>query len=242
MFKQRLYDELDAFIDETEIDLRQNEQLKKQLQLTTEDLRFADYIIKHVASARNSKQNTPVLLSVKKTSSFSTFDSSSSGNDLSIDSSTLSSGWEGSDDWIRLNFKCYLYSLLASMVKEDLCTELKCEIESIVNMLNFENNFSSSSSTMSLENEVIDIDDYIEKSSRVLRQDKDSPRNSDNSLNDSQSKKKKSRKNSASSSFESSITSMQVRISKKKFFFGIFLLKFFIIKKIFFSQFLIVKV
>lgn len=39
LFKQRLYDDLDAFIDEADIDFKNNEVLKKQLQLTTADLR-----------------------------------------------------------------------------------------------------------------------------------------------------------------------------------------------------------
>ena len=210
LFKQRLYDELDAFIDETDIDLRQNDQLKKQLQLTTADLRFADYIIKHVNASRTTKQNTPVLLSIKKTSSFNNFDN----GQINLDSSTTTSSWEGSDDWIRLNFKCYLYSLLLSMVKDDLCTDLKYEIESIVNMLNFENNYSSSSSTLSLENEVVDIDEYIEKGNKPINGEKqDSPRNSHNSLNGSQksAKKKKSRKNS-NSSFTASISSLQAYV------------------------------
>lgn len=40
LFKQRLYDDLDAFVDETDVDLKGNEVLKKQLQLTTADLRL----------------------------------------------------------------------------------------------------------------------------------------------------------------------------------------------------------
>jgi hypothetical protein len=52
--------------------MKQNDTLKKQLQLTTADLRFADYIIKHVNANRNliqkTSNNTPTLISVKKTS------------------------------------------------------------------------------------------------------------------------------------------------------------------------------
>lgn len=75
LFKQRLYDDLDAFIDELDIDLRGNETLKKQLQLTTADLRFIDFITKNVQAARNDKHSqqqsnqantTPTLLSFKK--------------------------------------------------------------------------------------------------------------------------------------------------------------------------------
>ena len=72
LFKQRLYDDIDVFVDETSIDMKQNEQLKRQLQLTTADLRFADYLIKNVNANRSmqpkSSHNTPTLLSVKKTS------------------------------------------------------------------------------------------------------------------------------------------------------------------------------
>jgi hypothetical protein len=39
LFKQRLYDDIDAFVDEVDVDLKANEALKKQLQLSTADLR-----------------------------------------------------------------------------------------------------------------------------------------------------------------------------------------------------------
>ena len=80
LFKQRLYEELDAFIEESDVDLRNNEVLKKQLQLTTADIRFADYIIKNVnanraaSSLQDKNQNTPTLLSFKKTSSITSID------------------------------------------------------------------------------------------------------------------------------------------------------------------------
>ncbi|CAF0935451.1 unnamed protein product [Brachionus calyciflorus] len=157
LFKQRLYDDLDAFIDDCEIDLKNNESLKKLLQLTTADLRFTDYLIKNVNSAKSLGEklnNTPTLLSFKKTSSFSNFDP----KDVN-DTSSQSSTWEGSDDWIRLNFKWYLYSLLGCIVKEDNCTWIKNDLENI--LVNINNDLSSSSS--SLDNEVVDIDDYIEK-------------------------------------------------------------------------------
>ena len=137
LFKQRLYDELDAFVDETDIDLKQNEQLKKQLQLTTADIRFADYILKNVNASRSKEQvrisssehiqavaknggTTPTLLSFKKTTQVShdqsetstkmgaTSSKSSKQEQLSASVDDLtSSSWEGSDDWIRLNFKWY---------------------------------------------------------------------------------------------------------------------------------------
>ena len=176
LFKQRLYEELDAFIDETEVDLKQNDQLKKQLQLTTADIRFVDYIIKNVNATRIKEQvrvvnandaaaaNTPTLLSFRKTvpaeSNTTNQNLSSSIDDLT------SSSWEGSDDWIRLNFKWYLYSMIGSMLKEDICNQIKLELDTILMHLNSNdaiNDTSSSSSTISLSNEVIDIDDYIEK-------------------------------------------------------------------------------
>lgn len=40
LFKQRLYDDIDAFVDEVDVDLKANETLKKQLQLSTADLRY----------------------------------------------------------------------------------------------------------------------------------------------------------------------------------------------------------
>ena len=83
-----------------------------------------------------------------------------------------SSNWEGSDEWIRLNFKWYFYTLLGSMLKEDLCNELRCEADNLINNLQAgetapaHTNFSSSSSsTTSLANEVVDIDEYIERAS-----------------------------------------------------------------------------
>ena len=45
LFRQRMYNELDALVDETDIDMKNNDELRKQLQLTTADLRFVDYIV-----------------------------------------------------------------------------------------------------------------------------------------------------------------------------------------------------
>lgn len=192
LFKQRLYDDIDVFVDEATIDLKQNDTLKKQLQLTTADLRFADYLIKNVNSNRSLQQkaygnshNTPTLLSVKKTgtnSSFSDVDENSMNN-----SSTLSSSnWEGSDEWIRLNFKWYFYSMLGSLVKEEIHMELRQEADVLVAQLtelemsnltqqNKEVGVgSSSSSSASLANEVVDIDEYIERASVVRSSTKSS--------------------------------------------------------------------
>lgn len=102
LFKQRLYDDIDVFVDETTIDLKQNEVLKKQLQLSTADLRFADYLLKHVNASRSSQQkamsnqsssNTPTLLSVKKTSN--SFSSEADDASMANPSLLSSSNWEG---------------------------------------------------------------------------------------------------------------------------------------------------
>ncbi len=175
LFKQRLYDDIDVFIDETTIDMKQNDSLKKQLQLTTADLRFADYIIKHVNN--NTNQNNKSV-NKSKTSSSIHNDNNNNNNNNSLNDTIF----EGSDDWIRLNFKLYLYNLFASIVKEDLCNEIRNELEMEIIKLNNEETssspvHSSNSSTLSLSNNnnnnnnikmknnnhVIDIDDYIDK-------------------------------------------------------------------------------
>ena len=57
--------------------------------------------------------------------------------------------------------------MLGSMIKEEICTQIKSELDTILIHLSSSelatNDTSSSSSTISLSNEVIDIDDYIEK-------------------------------------------------------------------------------
>lgn len=88
--------------------------------------------------------------------------------------------FEGSDDWIRLNFKWYLYTMLASIVREEACARLKLELENLI-FSSAAASFSSSSSSAassashsggdnsssagstSLENEVVNIDDYIDR-------------------------------------------------------------------------------
>jgi hypothetical protein len=66
--------------------MKQSDSLKKQLQLTTADLRFADYIIKHV--------NNNINPSRSKTKS-------DPNNNSSLLNDTV---FEGSDDWIRSTF------------------------------------------------------------------------------------------------------------------------------------------
>ena len=55
--------------------------------------------------------------------------------------------------------------MLGSMLKEEICNQIKCELDAILTHLSNEpaNETSSCSSTASLSNEVIDIDEYIEK-------------------------------------------------------------------------------
>lgn len=183
LFKQRLYDDLDAFIDETDVDFRGNETLKKQLQLTTADLRFTDYIIKNVQTMRDkiqSGQSAAKLVSFKKTSSMNTFNPNSSTADGSFSAAddelvaqSAAMDFEGSDDWIRLNFKWYLYTMLASIVKEDLCARLKYDLEcmlfswagatSSASDTSQSGGDNSSAGSASLDNEVVNIDDYIER-------------------------------------------------------------------------------
>jgi len=57
------------------------------LSLSTEDLRFADYLVKTVVS-----------------------DGDTVGEDIFLDGT----GWEGSDEWIRYQFKVYLLHMLRS--------------------------------------------------------------------------------------------------------------------------------
>jgi hypothetical protein len=211
LFKQRLYDDVDAFVDELDIDLRGNESLKKQLQLTTADLRFIDFIVKNVNLARNGDKqanNAPTLLSFKKIISTNNLDQAagvagptggnvmpamvvanesatgSVGNSQNINQVT--SNWEGSDDWIRLNFKWYMYSLLGCVIREDLSNAIRAELEAILfsseltatlSSSSGESNSSRNSSTLSINeknvtnvaaatsvvNEVVNIDDYIDR-------------------------------------------------------------------------------
>ncbi len=231
LFKQRLYEELDAFIDETEVDLKQNDQLKKQLQLTTADIRFVDYIIKNVNATRLKEQvrvntsdanNTPTLLSFKKTLP-NEVNQSNQNMSGSIDDLT-SSSWEGSDDWIRLNFKWYLYSMIGSMIKEDICNQIKLELDSILmHLSNNEtvNDTSSSSSTISLSNEVIDIDDYIEKvnqNSNPNASDPDlvsSPNNHETIMEDSQRNGSHKKTNGRRKNSSGSLTSIASNYSSQ---------------------------
>lgn len=122
LFKQRLTSEIDVIIDEQQIEIK-NEQLKKDLQLTTADLRFADYIVKHVLIYQQNKQQTNNQSNNNINAIEEDFNISITNDDNNSDANStqnLSSNWEGSDEWVRLNFKLYLYSLLATIIKSKL--------------------------------------------------------------------------------------------------------------------------
>ena len=71
-------------------------ELKRALQLTTEDLRFVDNLIRHVTMSPSS--------SVTSSTSGGENDLSTKKHDVFLDS-TL---WEGGDEWIRAQFRFYL--------------------------------------------------------------------------------------------------------------------------------------
>jgi len=75
-------------IEKDKIDILEPE-LKKALQLTTEDLRFIDFIIKQV--------------------------SIENGSDIFLDGV----GWEGGDEWIRAQFRMYILCLLRTVLNSD---------------------------------------------------------------------------------------------------------------------------
>jgi hypothetical protein len=105
------------------------------------------------------------------------------------------------------------------MVKEDICNQVKNELESVLTTINAEVNTSSCSSTNSLNNEVIDIDDYIEKVNSPAAKSDDSMAStnmSDNAngsyLGETKTNKKhdkQNRKSSTSSSSTSTLSNAQ---------------------------------
>lgn len=80
-------------IEEGKVEI-ENVELKKQLHLTTEDLRFADYLVRHVVQPEKE--------------------------DVFLDGV----GWEGGDEWIRAQFKAYLLSLLRTSLQSEGNPEL----------------------------------------------------------------------------------------------------------------------
>lgn len=102
LFKQRLINNLDVIVDDAQIDIR-NGELKKILHLTTADLRFADYLVKNVAEYRQSGRKIN--------------DENNNSSDSNSNNDDINTIWEGSDEFLRANFKLYLYSLLGVIVK-----------------------------------------------------------------------------------------------------------------------------
>ncbi|GAB1603474.1 late secretory pathway protein AVL9 homolog, partial [Argonauta hians] len=87
LFKQRKHlTDVVVEVNDGRIDFHDNE-LKKQLNLTTADLRFADFLVKVVTENKT----------------------------LFLDGTE----WEGGDEWVRLQFKEYILSLLASTLGGD---------------------------------------------------------------------------------------------------------------------------
>ncbi|XP_025425138.1 late secretory pathway protein AVL9 homolog [Sipha flava] len=80
-------------IDEGKVEI-ENIELKRHLHLSTEDLRFADYLVRHVVQPEKE--------------------------DVFLDGV----GWEGGDEWIRAQFKAYLLSLLRTSLLSEGAPEL----------------------------------------------------------------------------------------------------------------------
>jgi len=87
LFKQKksLFDVI-VEVDGAKIEINDPE-LKKCLNLSTEDLRFADYLVKSSLESSNLPKANNLNQSDKR-------------------------GWEGCDEWLRYNFKVYLLHLL----------------------------------------------------------------------------------------------------------------------------------
>ena len=74
----------------------QDPELKKALNLTTEDLRFAENLVQHVCDDHeNQKSDEP---------------------DLFLDGI----GWEGGDEWVRAQFRFYIVSLLRTVINREV--------------------------------------------------------------------------------------------------------------------------
>ncbi len=143
LFKQRLQSDLDALIEHNQITIL-NSGLKKMLQLTTADLRFADYVAKNVNAHHANKVYGP-----------------SNFQDKTNESTAI---WEGSDEWIRLNFKWYLYTLLASIEKSNIARKQHgSSSTSNSSTTVLDSNTTDSYSVQSLDNDGSDdahIDDF----------------------------------------------------------------------------------
>jgi len=134
LFKQRLLSELDVVVDAVSVDVR-SETLKKQLSLTTADLRFADYIVKNVQMNLNMGKGDG--------------NEAADGEGRRRRRTSVRSTWEGSDDWVRLNFKWYLHSLLGAILKSKLTSSsanLAMSQSSLFNQASFDSNDSYANS------------------------------------------------------------------------------------------------
>ncbi|RWS14232.1 late secretory pathway protein AVL9-like protein [Dinothrombium tinctorium] len=84
LFKQKK-NLFDVIIDESKIEIN-DQNLRKQLELSTEDLRFADFLVKNTVDP-NPGKGSKIL---------------------------EGTSWEGGDEWLRYQFKVYLLNLLRS--------------------------------------------------------------------------------------------------------------------------------
>lgn len=84
----------------------ENSELRKLLSLTTEDLRFADFLVKHVTSNMNLTGNAAT--------------SSSSSTQFYSAHQAESDAFDGSDDWLRIQINLYLlHALRTSFLRDD---------------------------------------------------------------------------------------------------------------------------
>lgn len=105
LFKAKKSSLFDVIIDLTtgKIEIENND-LKKLLSLTTEDLRFADFLLKHVTA------NTSLGHSNISTSSF-------------YPGQSETDSFEGSDDWLRIQINLYLLHALRTSFLRDDCKD-----------------------------------------------------------------------------------------------------------------------
>ncbi|XP_039296936.1 late secretory pathway protein AVL9 homolog [Nilaparvata lugens] len=89
--------------------------LRRQLHLSTEDLRFADYLVRHVVGT--PPQDTSGAL---KTPQDTGKEARTPQQDVFVDGV----GWEGGDEWIRAQFHAYMLCLLRTSLLPDGSREL----------------------------------------------------------------------------------------------------------------------
>ncbi|XP_068213138.1 late secretory pathway protein AVL9 homolog isoform X2 [Palaemon carinicauda] len=108
--KKHLYDVL-VQLEEGKIEIPDPE-LKRQLSLSTEDLRFAENIVRQVEAVSATLNSKP--------------QNGSSPINSHPDVFLEGVGWVGGEEWLRYQFKVYLLSLLRSSVYPD--TSRECEV------------------------------------------------------------------------------------------------------------------